>query len=434
VTSFRIATYNLWHGLSPTHWLRFETLEPKTRRKEREELQVEMLKDQNLDAVFLQEVNPVRARSKELAHKLEMQRFWGRDNAGVKIGSLGAPFNLDSGLSLMLSQEFISEWSRSIYLSGDKYSALSQLGALQWTESRYALLTSVITPRWGRVLFINTHLHHGLELRKNVLEGLSALVEEGKISGAVAEDITERIRQADERRSTEVARLLNEIEEIKERYSFILLGGDFNSTAEAQVFSSLTSFGFEPLQTHSPGDLKTYDHERNKSNFQFTFNFKAPILVEDLSFDKAVVSLLQQRLKQWEMAPRQIDFLYGWSQTGSFKVHDSHLFGEESGDQLAPSDHLGLASEAWRAQSLSRRPISPPRCGPDRHSPESARSRPIRRASQRLRPGRESRKTRENRSFGRRRTAAKSYGFRKRRGGDCVGRARPTSRKCGRCR
>lgn len=345
---FRIATYNLWHGLSPTHWLRFESLEPRTRRKEREHLQVQLLKDQNLDAVFLQEVNPVGSRSRELAELLGFQRFWGRDNAGIKIGNIGAPFNLDSGLSVLLSNEFVPEWSRSLCLSGEKYSGLSQLGSLQWTESRYALLVSVITPKWGRVLFVDTHLHHGLELRSSVQSGLVELMEDGQISGAVAEEISERIQQADKRRDQEIARLLQDIEAIRERYSFVLLGGDFNSTAESSVFSSLQEFGFEALQTSDPGDLKSWDAEANKSNLQFTKNFKAPILVEDLSFDKSTVSLLHEKLKAWEMAPRQIDFLYGWSRTGGFKVNSSHLFGQEEGEKLSPSDHLGLCSEvSW---------------------------------------------------------------------------------------
>jgi endonuclease/exonuclease/phosphatase family metal-dependent hydrolase len=328
--------------------LRFESLEPLTRRKEREQLQVQLLRDQNLGAIFLQEVNPVGSRSRDLSEQLGLQRFWGRDNAGVKIGSIGAPFNLDSGLSVLLSEEFVSEWSKSICLSGEKYSGLSQLGSLQWKESRYALLVSVITPKWGRVLFVNTHLHHGLELRENVVQGLEALTKAEKISESVAEEISDRITQADLRRSQEIKRLLDEISSIRDRYSFIILGGDFNSSSESSVIEAISEFGFQALQPEEAGEMKTWDSERNRSNLQFTINFKAPILVDDLSFDKSTVSLLKEKLKSWEMAPRQIDFLYGWSRTGKFEVHDSHLFGEEKGEQLSPSDHLGLCSEiSW---------------------------------------------------------------------------------------
>jgi endonuclease/exonuclease/phosphatase family metal-dependent hydrolase len=342
--SLHLVTLNLWHGLSPTHWLRFKTLEPKSRLGQRQQSQVALLSQLNADVVFLQEVNPVDARSEELSEKLNMNRYWARDNAGLKVVGLGPPFNLDAGLTTLLKKNHVVEWSRSIKLSGEKYNFLGQLGSLQWAESRRALLVSTVSPDFGRVLWVNLHLHHGPELRASLRESLENQVSAGLLSANVATEIEERISVSDERRKVEIQTLLDRLTLLKSRYSLIVMRGDMNSTLGSETIASVLNFGFVPLQDEEPGQMLTWDGETNSSNHQLSRNFDSPIMVDDLSFDQKTVDSLKLMLRDHVMEPRQIDYLWGWSSTGEFGVSTSELVGLEIDGQIAPSDHLGLSS------------------------------------------------------------------------------------------
>ncbi|MEO0337469.1 MAG: endonuclease/exonuclease/phosphatase family protein, partial [Pseudomonadota bacterium] len=299
--SLHLVTYNLWHGLSPTNWIRFKTLEPQSRREERQQNQSALLSQLNADVVFLQEINPVCARSLELSEKLNMNRHWCRDNAGLKFAGIGPPYNLDSGLTTLIKKSHITEWSKAIKLSGEKYNFLNRVGSLQWAESRWALLVSTVSPELGRVLWVNLHLHHGLELRESLRRAFENKVSSGLLSANVASEIEDRISIADERRQKELGRLFRKLNEVKERYSLIVMGGDFNASADSDVIDSVREFGFEPLQDEDPGQMLSWDSDANPSNHQLTRNFDDPVLVEDLSFDRKTVEELQAMLRDHVM-------------------------------------------------------------------------------------------------------------------------------------
>ena len=341
--SLHLLTYNLWHGLSPSSWIRFKSLEPVTRRSEREREQIELLRGLDADCAFLQEVNPVANRSQQFSEELTADVHWCRDYAGLKLGGLGPPYNLDSGLATMLKKRHITEWTRSIKLSGEKYNFLGQVGSIQWAESRRALLVSTVSPDLGRVLWVNTHLHHGLEFDEGLKNSLESMVARGELSSNVSDEIVERVTVADRRRENEIKKLLKELRRIRKRYSLILMGGDFNAIARSSVIGADQEFGFQALQDVPAGEMLSWDGEANPSNHQLSRNFDSPIVVDDLSFEQKTVDSLKMMLKDHVMSTRQIDYLWGWTNSGEIQVTTSELVGSEVEGELAPSDHMGVS-------------------------------------------------------------------------------------------
>lgn len=344
----KVLTYNLWHGLSPEGVLRFREMEPKTRKQLRYHLQSEMLRKlADCDLCFLQEVNPVELRSKELAQALGMEPYFCRDNSGIKWGPWGLPANLDSGLCTLVSERQYVEGHRVVRLSEGRHTYLSSKASFQLSESRSALFVSTFSDESGRSLWVNTHLHHGIEMSEMIRSQIAELRKSGEISEGVEEELLLRLQAADERRHLEVEVLLREIESEKSRYNLIVLAGDLNVTPESESFQRLSEYGFEILETQKTADtpLVTWDPVRNQANHILSKEYIPALLLEDLSFDKKTVLHLEELARSWEYRPRKIDYILGWSPSGDIHVKHSELLGLPESHNLAPSDHFGVLSE-----------------------------------------------------------------------------------------
>ncbi|MCB0408127.1 MAG: endonuclease/exonuclease/phosphatase family protein [Bdellovibrionales bacterium] len=344
-----VITYNLWHGLSPQGILRFKEIEPRSRRKEREKLQVQLLQQHRASIVFLQEVNPIERRAKELSKKVNMQEVHHRDNSGIRWGQWGAPLNLDSGLCTLFDENHYFEWSEAVPLSGKTSSLIGDKGSFQLKESRFALLLSTIHSEVGRTLWVNTHLHHGIEMNETIVEQLNDLQKKEVISEGVKEEIIERLKRADERRHHEVTILLNKLESLKNRYNLIVIGGDFNARPESSLFERFYKNGFQSM-AKSLGDFSpSWDPPKNMANFTLARDHISTFLLEDLSFDFKVRQCLQELAESWESQPRRIDDFLVWSATGRVEISNPQLIGVPMDKEMAPSDHFGVQSEIrWR--------------------------------------------------------------------------------------
>lgn len=348
-----LLTYNLWHGLSPKGILRFQEVEPRSRRELRQNIQVELLKELPTDVLFLQEVNPIHKRSQQLAKFLGYQAVFERDNSGIKLGKLGPPYNLDSGLCTLLSSSQHIEWKKAIDLSGEATAWMSEKLSLQLTESRRALFVAAVNDHTGRTLYVNTHFHHGIEMNKLVYDEIKDLREQKMISEGVEAELLERLESADLRRQKEMRRLVEEIEVQKSRFNLIVVGGDFNCTPNSEVLKILTNRGFIRLDDSSTESSYTWDESKNSSNHKISQEHIATLLLDDLSFDSKVVDKLHEMAVNWEKIPRRIDDIYAWSQTGEWQVGKTQVFGEEDEKiGLSASDHLGFRVEVnWKPKN-----------------------------------------------------------------------------------
>jgi endonuclease/exonuclease/phosphatase family metal-dependent hydrolase len=337
---------NLWHGLSPANLIAFERLEPTPRREMREKMQLELFQKIKPDIAFFQECNPVSKRFSELASSLKMHGDYQPDLVGIKVLGMGLPLNLFSGLVQIARPEWPLKKVASVRLSGNN-SFVNRWVSFQLKEERYALFCETMRPGIGKILLINTHLHHGLEATEEFTEKMHAAVEEMKLSPSLKSEIRHRLAVGNERRAREMSALLKELQVRQGQYAIVIMGGDFNAEPRGELGQRLRDLGFSDVwrKDHHDEPGFTYDREQNIANHILQDRFPSTFMVEDLSFSAKTKETLLKLVLEQERRPRRIDQLWVRSQLGQVKSIRSQLIGFPDQEGMAPSDHFGLVAD-----------------------------------------------------------------------------------------
>lgn len=341
----RFSTFNLWHGLAPSTPVAFEALEPGERKKIREELQEKVLAALNSDVYFFQEANPVGARADRFATLLNSTTYYQPDLVGLKLFGLGLPLNLNSGLVTAIGKKWSAKKIEAISLSRPGWKLVHGWGSWQMKEERFALFSEVMLPGWGRVLLVNTHLHHGLESTPALSDELERIADELKLTASAVSELKDRLARGNLRRSEEVSVLFRAIEKHQRRYQAVVVAGDFNSGPESHLGDMFREMGFRDAWAEAnPGDPGlTFDHTRNEANHLLQGRFPLTLVVEDLTFSAKIKEALMTMAKRQEMRPRRIDYIWFRSDSVPLKAKKATLFGLPDETGLAPSDHFGVS-------------------------------------------------------------------------------------------
>jgi endonuclease/exonuclease/phosphatase family metal-dependent hydrolase len=343
----RILTYNLWHGLSPSTPLMLEALEPTARLKLREQLQLRLIHDLKPDIGFFQEVNPVQRRAKEFHKDFGFTTNFQPDLSGIKLFGYGIPVNMNAGLLTAVAERRTIKKIAAISLSRPGFNLVRSFASWQLREERFALFSEVLMPEFGRVLLINTHLHHGFELTAEFLARLEQTAKELELSESLMSELKERMAKGDERRLQEIKTLLSHLEQFEHRYELVILGGDLNCSPDTAVHQLLADKGYtdmwESARPNDPG--LTFDRERNPANHILQAHFPVPLVVEDLSFSKKVKETLLTLSWNHYMRPRRIDYLWYRVRSLKLNIKSADLLGLPDQSGLAPSDHFGVCAD-----------------------------------------------------------------------------------------
>lgn len=340
----KILTMNLWHGLSPSNPLMFERLEPDERRKLREGIQIDLLKKIDPDVAFFQEVNPVTTRFHQLCDSLQRQGVFQPDLVGLKLFGYGLPLHLFSGLVILSRPAWPIKTVDTVSLSGQR-SFVHSWASLQVKEERFAIFAETKQAGIGRILLINTHLHHGLEATESFTASFSRVMEQMDLSQSAQSELHERLMAGNERRSREVSVLLRHLSTIKDKFDLTVLGGDFNCEPEGEIGQRLRDLGFVDIwrSDHRTDPGYTFDREHNLANHILQDRFPLTFLVEDLSFSDKTREALEKAAREQERRPRRIDQL--WVRTSGRLSSRSELVGYPDERGMAPSDHFGVLAD-----------------------------------------------------------------------------------------
>src|SRR4051812_45554695 len=227
----KVLTFNAWHGLDGKGTLSQGELEPPAGRACRLERQVWKLSECGPDLAFLQEVNPLPRRLPQLARALCMNTVSQTDLCGIKIWGKGVPTNLTSGLAILAKYELRK--LEGLRLSGSRWSFAMPHLSFQLVETRYALLAELRNSPMGRLLLVNTHLHHGLEPSQRLLEELQRLFDCNSVRAAPRGRILKLLSGARGPRGRATRPCRGRVENRTAAYDGVILGGDMNADPES---------------------------------------------------------------------------------------------------------------------------------------------------------------------------------------------------------
>lgn len=327
--------------------LAFEALEPVERRQLREKMQLEVLSGVHSDVAFFQEVNPVGERMPLLSGALAANSISQLDLVGLKLFGVGFPYNLNSGLVTSVAKRWPLKRLDAISLSRPGVKLVNRWASWQLHEERFALFSETMLPKWGKVLLVNTHIHHGMEATPELMEKLVKVADEMELPEAMVTELRDRFVRGNQRRKSEMEILLKKIDDLSQRYAAVIMGGDFNSVPDGETAAFLREHGFRDVWAEGAPGVPgfTFDSVTNEANHLLQINFPLTLVVEDLSFSSKVKDTLMGMARAQERRPRRIDFL--WLKTRGLDVAVKHteLVGLPNSEGLAPSDHFGVCAD-----------------------------------------------------------------------------------------
>lgn len=313
--------------------------------------------DLNADVFLFQELNPVSQKGKDLTVALGGEFHGCVDQSGLKLFSRGVPYNLASGLGILLRSGVRPTRKRDLLVRVPQNRKLSggvgksgESVSFHLDEQRYAQFTSVRHEALGRLLIVNTHLHHGFEKFPELIGLLENAVKTKRVLPAEVDKLDRFLEEARDRRLSEIDRILEVVESVANEHDGILIGGDFNSLPTSAAPKLLGVSGFRdlfvianPTLAANPNSCATWDPVLNSANHRFQqeagFQFPLP------DFGN---SELLNVYREFDRCPRRIDFLFArGSLLGSKKMQLTSVrnFAMPNADGAeAASDHFGVVA------------------------------------------------------------------------------------------
>ncbi len=329
-----VLTFNLWHGLNPKGKVRFAEYDSPGEREGRRQCFIHHVRRLDPDVMFLEEVNPAPDYARRLARELNYDYTFVVDNSGLKIGSLGIPTNLRSGLAILAKKDLRLHGLGGRKLSGS-FGWAGRWSSLQTKEFRYAA-AGEIRVNGRRILLMGTHLHHGPEADAEIRETLAALVAKNAISQARADEIVRDFDRASRRRRQELEKAIAFARSFGMDQGAMLFAGDFNASPDAPELTWLKKdLGFRSVTADDDPTklLMTWDYQRNP-NTHFFADF-----VPVNEFEPVVMDALQPVIVK---QTKRLDYIFHRGMDGWLVLRDSGLFANSPFEGRFCSDHFGI--------------------------------------------------------------------------------------------
>jgi len=348
--TFKVLTYNVWHGLHVGPFWVTLTESPEE-QKARFQRQVNQIAKAAPDIILLQEVNPLPKRAKdyvEALHEfgLEYTEVHQVDACGLRVSRKKAIISdLNNGLVTLVKKEYRLNRIKGLKILG-RFGMCRSTRGFQLKEMRYALIAEVTWPGSGvKYLVANVHKHAGYDASIKFLQQVKELT--GEDQSQLYSKTKKPFKDSQRKRKKGLIRLMEALNRLREDggYAGILLGGDFNFEPSSSEYKKALELGL--LDTHEiairDGELYTLDPIGN----DLILDGDEPIIPQLLSKaisrasrtdQAAILAAYQEDMKR----PKRIDYIFVDSFLPNARLRQE-LFGLDKGpDGLPASDHYGV--------------------------------------------------------------------------------------------
>ncbi len=322
-----MVSINVWHGISTKGFFKLREYESEERRKKRFELLVDELKRMDPDIIFIQEANPLPHYAIRLEESLDNKDYFElhhRANAGIKIGNLGIPININEGLVFLIKREWKPLLHKGYKLSGSLFSFTSNLWSFQVSENRY-MMAAMLKRKELKILIFNLHLHAGFSWSKNLIKVINSLRQFLSYRDYIS--LKNYIKKDVDRRIKEMEKAIKIIRALTGDSIPFIVAGDFNATDDSE-------------------EIKYFIKELNLKDVFRTANPDSPgytsAVKMDTCFDDKDVKDLKEYLKmKYEREPKRIDYIFV---SKEFEIIDSDIIFNTPKEGIFISDHYGVAA------------------------------------------------------------------------------------------
>ena len=348
--TFKVLTYNAWHGLDTGEFWVTATETPD-QSEARLQFQAAQISAIQPDIVLLQEVNPLPARASQYVQALadrglQFDEVHQVDACGIRLrGETALIPGLNNGLVILAKHVLHLRKLIGLKLSGDLGGCDSASG-MQFEELRYAVVGDITIPESGQhYLVTSTHLHSGIEAGAAFLETLEKAYRAGHLPRFP--EFRWEIEQDRLRRIGELDRLTRTLREFQRQgaYAGFAVGGDFNFESDFPEYEEavLLRLADAAHPATGNGELYTADPQRNSLIHiveESTIPASLQRVLKDLPLDFAEKA--HEAYGAEIRRPRRIDYLWVESFLSGYCVRQE-LFGTETNAEGFPaSDHYGV--------------------------------------------------------------------------------------------
>ncbi len=329
--SIKIATINVWSGLTYEGIWKMGEYEREQRRAWRYRALVDHLKKVSPDVICIQEANPLPAYTRKLAQDLRYKAYGFVGMGGIHLGALGLPVNFREGDAILVHPRFQVAGLGKHQLSGDGV-------ANNWFTFHFEELTQIMGIRisldgWSASIF-NTHLHAGPGPSSAVIEELRELLLKGEITRVEMKEILQDFEQNEQRRIRELETGIRFIRQTAPTDDPIILAGDFNLEPGSDAYQILVDAGFQDTYTLNPSDQ------------YFTWNAERNTNIQDFYPKPATFNTVMEKARWlYDRQSKRIDYIWIQADRRAYKVNNTSLFGTSRIFDVHPSDHFGYLAE-----------------------------------------------------------------------------------------
>jgi len=308
----RLATINIWSGLDYQGLLRCGAYETDSEREVRYRHLVERLKALDADVIAVNEANPVAGMMRRLAADLGYHQVHWRGVAGVRLGPIGLPANLDEGDGILARRELGLVPVARARLTGG---LLGRWGSLNFSNATQVVCGRITFNKVPVYLF-NTHW----TVARTAADYAAQATYRDATANAKAKDAHGK---ASVTRLVESRRTLRAMQQILPPDARAILCGDLNASPNAPEIRAIENAGFidafQHVRPQSAG--ATWDARRNDIIRKFYRN-------GDQAPDEAV----------------RVDYIFV-NHPVAAALTDVRLGLHELSDRPHPSDHFALVCD-----------------------------------------------------------------------------------------
>jgi endonuclease/exonuclease/phosphatase family metal-dependent hydrolase len=342
----RVVTLNVWTGLDYHGIFMIGEYESPEVRETRLRMVEDMLRTTRPDIVALQEVNPVHKLVLRIAQMCDYDFIYQRVNSGLKIGSLGIPWNLDEGIVILarrdLKLELVDVWPLS-----ETMGAIGNAASFHAAEHDIALVGK-INLRGIPIILVNVHTIAVVPVDSTNTASLAHILESSRESSTRQEEIVHEYKEKADEIRWELRKLSDHINMIEPGIPMIVMG-DFNASPNSlDIREFLVNAGLsDAVDAAGAGHIVTWDPGRNSN-----------ILFSQDSLDACGIRLppLELLSASYDGRCRRIDHVF---LNSAFEKQDVRYAGtvlDSAQEGLFASDHYGLMAEISAEHILSARP------------------------------------------------------------------------------